>query len=621
MILWILFFTLGFLIIYHHAIYMPVMLRLGGHRMKRENDRREVDSEPTTQTERSSEELASQDESEPPQLEMWPHVAIVMCAYNESAFIDDKIANIISLDYPEGHLHLYIACDGCSDDTADKIRLWQDKLDIAQISLTLIDEETNLGKLRRLNQVMALAQQAYPFAALTDVSALISIDAIKQAICAFQDPNIGAITSQYLLADPQQGEEQYWEWQNKIRRSESSFGNVMGGSGAFYIMRTTLFSPLPNDTINDDFMLPMSVIEQGYQVQLNQNINSVEIAPTSNVQDHQRRERIGAGNLQQLIRCRFLLRPKLFTSAWIFASGKGLRTLMPFLLILFGVISIVLAIQGSALAMVAVAAQTIGYGLALSPEWGINQRYLVKLNYLFRGYTSSLNGMVKYAQGEFREGWQRQTNINQYQSKTTSVLKRISDIVLSIVGLTLTLPLWPLIALAIKIETPGPVFFRQLRVGEIHNDHVELFHMIKFRSMGQFAEKASGAVWASKNDPRVTKVGQFLRKSRLDELPQFINVIKGDMSLIGPRPERPEFCGNLQNALPYYAERTAGLKPGITGLAQVNNGYDETLDDVKNKLLWDHAYSAALSSPIQWLIMDLRIIFKTIYIMVAGRGQ
>nr|WP_107925041.1 sugar transferase [Thaumasiovibrio subtropicus] len=551
----------------------------------------------------------------------WPDVAIVMCAYNESEYIDAKLSNILSLDYPEGRLHLYIACDGCTDDTADKIRLWIPKLKLAQITLTLLDEPSNLGKLRRLNQVMALAQQAYPFAALTDVSALISIDALKQGIAAFQYPSIGAITSQYLLANPEQGEEQYWSWQNKIRQSESSLGNVMGGSGAFYMMRTALFKPLPTDTINDDFMLPMSIIEQGYQVQLNQNINSVEIAPTSGEQDQKRRERIGAGNLQQLIRCRFLLRPKLFTSAWVFASGKGLRTLMPFILILFAITSLLLALQGSPIATTAVLLQILGYGLALAPEWGYDNRYLNKMNYLFRGYTSSLTGMLSYMRGEFHDGWKKEQKLEQYQSGVTLTLKRLFDLVLSSIGLLITLPIWPFIAFAIKLETPGPIFFRQLRVGQIHNDHVELFHMIKFRSMGQYAEKETGAVWAAKNDARVTKVGHFLRKTRLDELPQFINVIKGDMSLIGPRPERPEFCGNLQNALPYYAERTAGLKPGITGLAQVNAGYDTSLDDVKNKLLYDHAYSAALSSPFQWLNMDLRIIFKTIYIMIAGRGQ
>ncbi|UXI00240.1 sugar transferase [Photobacterium sp. TY1-4] len=590
--------VLAVLIIYHHLIYLPVMLLLSRWRSRQSTD--------TAVT------AASGD---------WPKVAIVMCAYNESDYIEAKLANLISLDYPADKLHLYIACDGCSDDTAEKIRNWQPRLDAAGLQLTLIDAPDNRGKLYRLNQLMDLAREHETFAALTDVSALISIDALQQSVAAFADPAIGALTSQYLLATPQPGEAQYWAWQNQIRRSESALGNVMGGSGAFYIMRTALFRPLPHDTINDDFMLPMSIIEQGYQVLLNQAINSVEMAPTSDQQDQHRRERIGAGNLQQLIRCRFLLRPSLLTSAWIFMSGKGLRTLMPFILLLFLLLSFALALNGSLIATGLSIAQILGYSLALLPEIGVRAGVLVKLNYLVRGYAASLKGMVAYLCGQYRQGWQPAAALHLYQSLSTRILKRLSDLVLSTLGLLLTLPLWPLIALAIKLESPGPVFFRQLRVGQIHHHRVELFHMIKFRSMGQFAEKETGAVWASRQDPRVTRVGKFLRKTRLDELPQFLNVLRGDMSLIGPRPERPEFCGDLQNALPFYAERTAGLKPGITGLAQVNNGYDETLDDVKHKLLWDHAYSTALSSPFQWLMMDLRIIGKTAWIMMAGRGQ
>ncbi|UTV26736.1 sugar transferase [Photobacterium atrarenae] len=601
---WGTFFLLAGLIAYHHLLYLPVMILLSRWRSRQGH---------------------SETAAAPPSADGdWPQVALVMCAYNESDYIEAKLANLISLDYPAGKLHLYIACDGCADDTADKIRHWQPKLDVARIRLTLIDAPDNRGKLYRLNQLMTRvrdAEGAAPFTALTDISALISIDALKQSVTAFADPKVGALTSQYLLASPQPGEAQYWAWQNQIRRSESALGNVMGGSGAFYIMRTALFHPLPADTINDDFMLPMSIIAQGYQVQLNQKINSVEIAPTSDPQDQRRRERIGAGNLQQLIRCRFLLRPSLLSSAWLFFSGKGLRTLMPFILILFLLLSVVLTATGSPFAAVMLAGQLLGYGLAMLPNIGLRNGVLVKLNYLVRGYLASLLGMLAYLRGQYRQGWQPSSALHQYQSLATRVFKRTSDVLLSIIGLLLTLPLWPLIALAIKLETPGPVFFRQLRVGQIHHHRVELFHMIKFRSMGQYAEQETGAVWATRRDPRVTRVGKFLRKTRLDELPQFINVIKGDMALIGPRPERPEFCGGLQNALPFYAERTAGLKPGITGLAQVNNGYDESLDDVKNKLLWDHAYSTALSSPFQWLRMDVHIIGKTLWIMVAGRGQ
>ena len=208
-----------------------------------------------------------------------------------------------------------------------------------------------------------------------------------------------------------------------------------------------------------------------------------------------------------------------------------------------------------------------------------------------------------------------------YVHPIISILKRIIDLVGAWMGLIIFLPLFPIIALMIKISSPGPVFYCQQRVGRIWPDDVQHFEMIKFRSMRTDAEAKTGPVWAQKNDPRLTKIGIFLRKTRLDELPQFINVIQGDMSLIGPRPERPMISDKLEIDIPFYTERTYGVMPGITGLAQVNQGYDENLDDVKAKLAFDFAYSLALTKPMHWLAMDTKIVFKTFIVMVLGRGQ
>lgn len=203
----------------------------------------------------------------------------------------------------------------------------------------------------------------------------------------------------------------------------------------------------------------------------------------------------------------------------------------------------------------------------------------------------------------------------------TAKAKRAMDIVLSMIGLTLTLPLFPMIALAIKLDSPGPVFYRQLRIGRATPECSLLFFMIKFRTMRTDAEAASGATWAAKSDPRITRVGRFLRKTRLDELPQFFNVLTGEMSLIGPRPERPGFYQKLENEIPYFVERTYGVTPGITGLAQVNQGYDTCIEDVRSKVGFDHSYALSLSSPLSWLKMDIYIIFRTLVVMVCGRGQ
>ncbi len=213
--------------------------------------------------------------------------------------------------------------------------------------------------------------------------------------------------------------------------------------------------------------------------------------------------------------------------------------------------------------------------------------------------------------------------MNQYThvSATTRIGKRIFDLTLATIGMAFSLPLFPFIALAIKLDSTGPVFFRQMRVGRAHPDYIELFEMIKFRTMVTDAEAHSGAVWAAKRDPRITRVGNLLRKTRLDELPQFINVLKGDMSMIGPRPERPGFYKKLEDAIPFFTERTYGITPGITGLAQVNQGYDTSIDDVRSKLGFDLRYALALSSPASWLKMDLSIAIRTLATMINGRGQ
>ncbi|WP_419810876.1 sugar transferase [Bacterioplanoides sp.] len=218
--------------------------------------------------------------------------------------------------------------------------------------------------------------------------------------------------------------------------------------------------------------------------------------------------------------------------------------------------------------------------------------------------------------------WQRHQSLSgQFIPSAVTQAKRLFDVLAAGLGLLLVLPLFPLIALAIRAESQGPVFFKQLRVGQSLPDRTDVFMMIKFRTMAQDAEKQSGPTLAQKNDARITRVGNFLRKTRLDELPQFINVLRGDMSLIGPRPERPSFCRRLEQQIPYFTDRTYGVKPGITGLSQVHQGYDECLDDVKNKLGYDLSYSLSLTSVYNWIKADIGIVFATIKVMVLGRGQ
>ena len=236
--------------------------------------------------------------------------------------------------------------------------------------------------------------------------------------------------------------------------------------------------------------------------------------------------------------------------------------------------------------------------------------------------------------------------------RSVRIAKRAIDVAGAAVGLVLSAPLMPIIAAAIYIDSPGPVFFRQRRAGSLRAVKTENgkrqfqfdeFEMHKFRTMVPNAEAKTGVVIAGANDARITRVGKFLRKSRLDELPQFWDVLRGKMSLVGPRPERPELLQDLSYAIPLFEERMRDVKPGITGLAQISLGYtgsipegseigklaktlqnpfdlDETkgslADDMRIKLLYDLAYTLSLERFGTFLRTELGIIVKTPLVML-----
>lgn len=181
------------------------------------------------------------------------------------------------------------------------------------------------------------------------------------------------------------------------------------------------------------------------------------------------------------------------------------------------------------------------------------------------------------------------------------IVKRMLDILISVIVIIGFLPLWIILSLAIVIDSPGPVLYRQKRMGK----NKLIFNLFKFRSMVKDAEKRSGPQWAQKKDPRITKVGKFLRKSGLDEIPQFINVLIGEMSIVGPRPERPVFIKRLEKQINFYTRRLL-VKPGITGWAQLKYKYDESVDDVKQKLKDDLYYIRNMS-----VALDIKIIIQT----------
>jgi len=196
-------------------------------------------------------------------------------------------------------------------------------------------------------------------------------------------------------------------------------------------------------------------------------------------------------------------------------------------------------------------------------------------------------------------------------SSFSRLLRRMMNFIAALIGLVLSLPLLPAVALAVKLSSPGPVLYRQKRVGRAN----QVFYCYKFRTMRQDAEADTGATWATDNDPRITRVGKFLRSSRLDEIPQLWCVLKGDMQFVGPRPERPEFVEWLSKEIPYYGVRHT-VRPGITGWAQVEYKYGNTLEDAREKLQYDLFYIKNAS-----VGLDFWIMFQTCKIVLLGRGS
>ncbi len=588
------------LVIYHHLVYPALLNWWAGQ------DRRPL---------RRSQVKQRRYHTDPADQRL-PQIELIIPAYNEAAYIADKIANLACLDYPAERLTITIACDGCTDATAAEARRAIGQLALCEFQFNVVEHKVNRGKVALLNQHISASPAA--IIALSDVSALLSVDALMVAAARFVEADVGVVCGYYHLLNPgSEGEARYWQYQRKVKRAEAQVGAPLGAHGAFYLFRKACFSELPPDTINDDFVLPMTIVAKGYRAVYEPRIRALELEQADDAQDRQRRVRIGAGNMQQLIRLKRLCSLRYGGVAFAFISGKALRVLMPLLMLWAWLGSLLLA--GESLWWLAVALmQTSLYAAAMLPRCaGCFKRStkLRTLNYLVEGHFTSLWGAFGFLRQHLRS-----LRRPEFLSHKVLACKRAFDLSVALIALPLLLPLFPVIALLIKLDSPGPVFYRQLRVGALHADRTELFYMVKFRTMRTDAEK-QGAAWATQGDTRVTRCGRFLRKTRLDELPQLWNVIRGEMSLVGPRPERPVFYSQLERAIPFFAERTFGLKPGITGLAQVNQGYDTCIDDVRSKVGFDHSYALALVSVSSWLRMELSVVLRTFTVMILGRGQ
>lgn len=336
-----------------------------------------------------------------------PSITIIIPAYNEDQWIADKIYNLSCLDYPSKKLTIIIACDGCTDNTLTIANNTIQEAMCSEVHIEVLSFEKNQGKVALLNQL--IPQYHSDIIALSDVSALLSYDSLLISAKHFEDPSIGVVNPTYLLLAPNsEGEKRYWEYQTKIKQQEAILGDSLGSHGAFYLFRSELFTPLDKDTINDDFILPMKIIEQGYRAIYEPNICALELEPSLQDDDFSRRLRISAGNIQQLLRLFPLFNPKYRGTAFTFFSGKGLRVIMPYFMIL--------AYIGSALLLsypvflISFIGQTVGYSLGilsfLFPSIFSN-KYCQTIAYLIAGHLANFLGGLNYLFNKPTSPWTR----------------------------------------------------------------------------------------------------------------------------------------------------------------------------------------------------------------------
>lgn len=375
-LLLLVFIICWLLIIYHHAIYPVMMVYL--HKSSQRQG------------------IAAK------QPKVYRKICILVPAYNEAEVIAEKIRNVASLDYPKDKLQLIIACDGCKDNTAEIARKTAKEWQVADLNVLVFEFRKNRGKVDMLNQLIPTLNAQ--IVALSDASALISHDALRLSNAHFDSPDVGVVAATYQLMCPgSEGEQKYWDYQVRIKQGEAAIGSPVGVHGALYFFRQKLFTPMPLDTINDDVIIPMSIIKAGYKGRYDTNLIAFEIEPSTQTMEQQRRRRIAAGNFQQLLRLSTLLLPRHGGTAFSFMSGKALRALMPLILLLQLFMCVSLSLDSvffgtvSALQMAAIISARLS--LQLPKLQSSNSKLIKLLNvvfYLINGYYSGLIGTLRY---------------------------------------------------------------------------------------------------------------------------------------------------------------------------------------------------------------------------------
>jgi lipopolysaccharide/colanic/teichoic acid biosynthesis glycosyltransferase len=582
----IIFISLLFLVIYNHILY-PLILKLIPERQNEE-------FKPVSKTNKDP-------------------VAMVVTAYNEDKFIEAKIKNFKNLNYK--NKHLFVFNDGSKDKTFNILKKYRNDKNI-----TIVNKAKNQGKIDSINSYIEDFSKNFKYTVFSDASSYLNENFVESMIAYFKKSNDVSVVSSAYYPHKDSKDVKYWNYQRILKSKEELMGGVLGVHGAGYMIKNSYLKKLQVNTINDDFLIPSKTLNLGGKV-LYSNIPSYELEnDQSNDLNYKRRIRIGAGNLQQVFRCSYLLNfVKNPLVAINFFSMKVLRTFMPF--ILFSIIALLPFVENKAVAQISSVILFLAtiYTLTLSliPKLQ-NVRILNIGYYILKSYYYSGVGGCYYIISKRIKGW-----YNPIYSKRVIFVKKLFDITAATILLVLSFPILLIGMIALKVENfNAPIFFKQQRVGIIKNGNTHLFEVIKLRTMIVDAEKETGAVFAQKNDARITKVGKILRKSRIDEIPQFFNVIMGDMSIVGPRPERPEIMEKLKKDFPYFYKRTENVKPGITGLAQVKVGYNQSLKDMEEKYKVDREYTTKSNESIfNTLYQDIKIMFSTIGVVLSMKGM
>jgi cellulose synthase/poly-beta-1,6-N-acetylglucosamine synthase-like glycosyltransferase len=373
-------------IVYHHAIY-PILL----HQLAK---RRQLQAGSVCAPKAS--------------LDDFPSLTMLVPVHNEEKVIAAKIVNMAALIYPQEKLTFVIAFDGCSDRTKAIAEATISRIENGHL-FRLIEYGKNVGKVAVLNDQISAATSE--LVALTDASAELGEEALIKAATHFSNACVGVVSGTYSVADAgTEGERSYWRYQTQIKRDEAALAAPMGAHGAFYMFRRALWQPLPEDTINDDFVLPMAIALRGFRVLYDSSIPVRELERTGVRQEFRRRVRIGAGNLQQTIRLAGLGNPRRGWLAFLFWSGKGLRSLLPFVLIVAFSTSAMLAAMGQfiyqVITAVALALATVTALFTISGKIGDSlPRPVQSLCYLVQGHAASAAGAILLITGKKAQAW------------------------------------------------------------------------------------------------------------------------------------------------------------------------------------------------------------------------